>query len=101
MGGAELYVIELDGDGGDATTIRNLVQCTYTKGGALDVSRRNITAMRRLVRCNECVHAHNRDYSRENSLMCDLGEEEIVGPDDFCSWGEPIEDGDGDGQGQD
>lgn len=89
-GDSELYVIEL-GYGGDATTIRNLVQCTYTKGGSLDVSRRSITAMRSLIRCKECVHAHKSDYARENSLMCDLGEGEIVGSDDFCSWGEPAE----------
>lgn len=92
MSDSELYVIEIDGDGGDTTTIRNLVQCTYTKGGSLDVSRRPITAMRRLIRCKECVHAHKSDYARWSSLVCDLGDGEIVGPDGFCSWGETEED---------
>ena len=92
MSDSKLYVIELDGDGGDATTIRKLVQVTWSNGGSLDVSRRDITAMRRLVCCKECVHAHKSDYARGRSLVCDLGEGDIVGPDDFCSWGETEED---------
>lgn len=96
MSDSELYVIELDGDGGDATTIRNLVQCTYTKGGSLDVSRRNITAMFRLVRCKECRYACEPLDARGRWLVCDMGSGKSVGPDDFCSFGEPMEDGDGD-----
>lgn len=87
MSDSELYVIELDGDGGDATTIRRLLQCTCS-GGVLDVLYRDITDMRKLVRCKGCVHAHKSDYARGSSLVCDLGEGEIVGPEDFCSWGE-------------
>lgn len=83
-GGSELYVIELDGDGGDATTIRRLLQCTYSKGGALDVSRRDITAMRRLVRCKGCRHADVRG----RWLLCDLSTYREVEPDGFCSWAE-------------
>ena len=38
--------------------------------------------------------AHKSDYARGSSLVCDLGDGEIVGPDGFCSWGEPADEDD-------
>lgn len=91
-GDSELYVIELGGDGGDATTIRRLLQCTYSNGGALDVSRRDITAMHRLVRCKECRHVYEHADVRGRWLLCDLSTYREVEPDGFCSWAEKRED---------
>lgn len=84
---------------GSSSAPGNLVSCGYLAGSLVGTCDDN--PLEPIVRCKECVHAHKSDYARGRSLVCDLGEGDIVGPDDFCSWAEPIEDGDSDGKGQD
>lgn len=53
-----------------------------------------------LVRCKDCL------LYDEDRLTCvrdpfHRGDSLPVEPDNFCSWAEPIEDGDSDGKGQD
>lgn len=72
MSDSKLYVIELGEDNGP------------------------LIPMLRLTRCKECRYANEPLDARGRWLVCDMGSGESVGPDDFCSFGEPMEDGDGD-----
>lgn len=86
MSDTDLYVIELDGDGGDATTIRRLLQCTCSDG-VLDVLYRDITDMRKLVRCKECVH-RSKNPLVGCGWICSYFGFPLPDRTGFCAWGE-------------
>lgn len=42
----------------------------------------------RVVRCRDCKHASPCPLAGSEKMMCELMDEMIVSPCDFCAWGE-------------
>ena len=45
----------------------------------------------RIVRCRDCWHAAPCPLADSERLICELLDEMLVSPRDFCSWGEERE----------